>query len=88
MAGDDRLIDGTGQVAAEVDGDRDPELGREEVLDVAVAAAAAAEVLAAQVQAAAPLDIWTGESAFFLTLVILVLTPVGMYLWMRRRAWM
>ena len=39
-------------------------------------------------QAAAPLDIWTGETAFFLTLVILVLTPVGMYFWMRRRAWM
>lgn len=39
-------------------------------------------------QAAAPLDIWTGETAFLLTLVILVLTPVGMYLWMRRRAWM
>jgi magnesium transporter len=39
-------------------------------------------------QAAAPLDIWTGKTAFVLTLVILLLTPVGMYLWMRRRAWM
>lgn len=39
-------------------------------------------------QAAAPLDVWTGETAFLLTLVILVLTPLGMYLWMRRRAWM
>ena len=34
------------------------------------------------------LDFWTGEIAFVLTLVILVLTPLCMYLWMRRRAWM
>ncbi len=39
-------------------------------------------------QAAAPLDIWTGKTAFILTLVMMMLTPVGMYLWMRRRAWM
>jgi len=34
------------------------------------------------------LDIWTGLPAFLVTLLILTLTPVGMYLWMRRRAWM
>lgn len=39
-------------------------------------------------QATAPLNAWTGETAFLLTLVILALTPLGMYLWMRRRAWM
>ncbi len=31
---------------------------------------------------------WTGGLAFVLTLVLMGLTPVGMYLWMRRRAWM
>lgn len=39
-------------------------------------------------QATNPLDVWTGPVAFVLTLVLLALTPVGMYLWMRRRAWM
>lgn len=39
-------------------------------------------------QSVAPLDAWTGEAAFTLTLALLVLTPVGMYVWMRRRAWM
>jgi magnesium transporter len=39
-------------------------------------------------QASEPLDIWTGHAAFVLTLLVLVLTPLGMYLWMRRRAWM
>lgn len=39
-------------------------------------------------QAVLPLDTWTGWLAFGLTLAILVLTPIGMYLWMRRRAWM
>jgi magnesium transporter len=31
---------------------------------------------------------WTGHLALVLTLVGLVATPVGMYLWMRQRAWM
>ena len=35
-----------------------------------------------------PLDAWTGRLAFILTFVGMVLTPFGMYLWMRRRAWM
>jgi len=39
-------------------------------------------------QPATPLDIWTGAPAFAVTLVALTLTPLGMYLWMRRRGWM
>jgi magnesium transporter len=39
-------------------------------------------------QAVAPLGAWTGEVMFMVTLVVMVLVPVGMYLWMRRRAWM
>ena len=39
-------------------------------------------------QAVAPLGAWTGEVMFLLTLVVMVLMPLGMYLWMRRRAWM
>jgi magnesium transporter len=34
------------------------------------------------------LDAWTGRVAFGLTLGAMLLLPVGMYLWMRRRAWM
>jgi magnesium transporter len=34
------------------------------------------------------LDVWTGRLAFGLTLAAMALLPVGMYLWMRRRAWM
>jgi magnesium transporter len=39
-------------------------------------------------QAHLPLDTWTGQLAFKLVLAGLILIPVGMYLWMRRRAWM
>ncbi|MFC2037791.1 magnesium/cobalt transporter CorA [Chloroflexota bacterium] len=39
-------------------------------------------------QAVAPLEPWTGEAMFVLTLATMVLTPVAMYLWMRKRAWM
>jgi magnesium transporter len=39
-------------------------------------------------QAVAPLDAWTGQAAFLLSLIAMVLVPVGMYLWMRKRAWM
>ncbi len=39
-------------------------------------------------QSVLPLDAWTGWAAFGLTLAVLGLTPVIMYLWMRRRAWM
>jgi magnesium transporter len=35
-----------------------------------------------------PLKIWTGRPAFIITLIILILTPMAMYLWMRRRKWM
>jgi magnesium transporter len=34
------------------------------------------------------LDAWTGWVAFGLTLGAMLLLPVGMYLWMRRRAWL
>jgi magnesium transporter len=39
-------------------------------------------------QPVAPMDAWTNELAFILTVVGMVLTPAAMYLWMRRRAWM
>jgi magnesium transporter len=35
----------------------------------------------------APLVKWTGIPAFVFTLVITILTPVAMYLWIRRRGW-
>jgi magnesium transporter len=34
------------------------------------------------------LNAWTGSLAFGLTLGAMALLPAGMYLWMRRRAWM
>jgi magnesium transporter len=39
-------------------------------------------------QAVAPLGPWTGKAVFLLTLIAMVLMPTGMYLWMRKRAWM
>jgi len=38
-------------------------------------------------QAVAPLEVWTGLPVFLVTLVVMVLTPVSMFLWMRRRGW-
>jgi magnesium transporter len=38
-------------------------------------------------QPVVPLDAWTGRAALALTLGTMVLSPVGMYLWMRRRSW-
>ena len=35
-----------------------------------------------------PLNAWTSQPAFVLMIAVMVLVPVGMYLWMRRRAWM
>jgi len=35
-----------------------------------------------------PLDIWTGLPAFLITLGIFILTPLFMFLWIRRRGWM
>ncbi len=35
-----------------------------------------------------PLGVWTRWPAFLITLMIIILTPVGMFLWMRRRRWM
>jgi magnesium transporter len=39
-------------------------------------------------QPVASLPAWTDAPAFIVALVIIFLTPLGMYLWMRRRAWM
>jgi magnesium transporter len=39
-------------------------------------------------QPAVPLDAWTGRIAFGLTLATMLLLPVSMHLWMRRRAFM
>ena len=39
-------------------------------------------------QPVTPLDAWTGQLAFALTMIAMISLPVGMYLWMRRRAWM
>jgi magnesium transporter len=39
-------------------------------------------------QPAAPLPNWTSLPAFVATLAAIVAIPLGMYLWMRRRAWM
>ena len=36
----------------------------------------------------APLQRWTSMPAFIVTMTIILLTPVGMYMWMRRRGWM
>jgi magnesium transporter len=33
------------------------------------------------------LKAWTTNTAFFITFVIILLTPFFMYLWMRRRTW-
>lgn len=35
-----------------------------------------------------PLPAWTGALAFTLTLAMMIILPVGMYWWMRRRSWM
>jgi magnesium transporter len=39
-------------------------------------------------QPVAPLDAWTSQPAFVLMMAAMILVPVGMYLWMRKRAWM
>lgn len=39
-------------------------------------------------QPVARLDMWTAKLAFVLTLTVLTLTPLTMYLWIRRRGWM
>ena len=39
-------------------------------------------------QPVASLVAWTSRPAFMAMLAVTILTPVGMYLWMRRRAWM
>jgi len=39
-------------------------------------------------QSATLLPVWTGRLAFGITLAAMALIPVGMYLWMRKRAWL
>jgi magnesium transporter len=39
-------------------------------------------------QPVVPLPAWTGRTAFLLMLLAMVVLPAGMYLWMRKRAWM
>lgn len=39
-------------------------------------------------QPVAPLEAWTSRGTFVAMIVAMVLIPVGMYLWMRKRAWM
>ena len=39
-------------------------------------------------QPVTPLDIWTGEPAFVATLAVMLMVPVVMFVWMRRRGWM
>ena len=31
---------------------------------------------------------WTGRTAFIMTLIVVIVTPIGMVFWMRRRKWM
>ena len=31
---------------------------------------------------------WTGRAAFILTLLLMIVVPLSMFQWMRRRAWM
>jgi magnesium transporter len=38
-------------------------------------------------QPVTPLDVWTNWRSFVLTLCIMVLTPLGMFIWWRRRGW-
>jgi magnesium transporter len=38
--------------------------------------------------ATVPLDIWTSEPVFVLTIGAMLLIPIGWYLWIRQRAWM
>ncbi len=39
-------------------------------------------------QPSIPLAAWTSMPAFLITLLIVVLTPIAMFVWMRRRRWM
>ena len=39
-------------------------------------------------QATVPFEAWTGRVAFGLMLIAMILLPLGIYLWIRRRAWM
>jgi magnesium transporter len=39
-------------------------------------------------QAVLPLNAWTGKIAFGIILAGMIIIPIGMFLWMRKRAWM
>ena len=34
-----------------------------------------------------PLDLWTGMPAYIIVLILIFLTPMGIYMWIRRRGW-
>jgi magnesium transporter len=39
-------------------------------------------------QVVTPLDAWTGQPVFVLTMVAIALLPIGMVMWIRKRGWM
>ena len=39
-------------------------------------------------QPGVPLDLWTSKVAFIGLLVAMIVTPIGMFLWMRRKTWL
>jgi magnesium transporter len=39
-------------------------------------------------QATVPFEAWTGRVAFGFVIATMIVVPLGMFLWMRRRAWM
>jgi magnesium transporter len=39
-------------------------------------------------QSTVPFDAWTGRVAFAIMVLAMILLPTGMFLWIRRRAWM
>jgi magnesium transporter len=36
---------------------------------------------------AKPLQAWTSNPVYIITMIIFIATPVGMYIWMRRKGW-
>ena len=39
-------------------------------------------------QAVRPLNVWTDQPAFLLTMIVMLLLPIGMAIWIRKRGWM
>jgi hypothetical protein len=38
-------------------------------------------------QPVTPLDLWTGKLVFILAIAGMILMPVGVHLWVRKRVW-